>query len=164
MTNDTTHGKTFRFKKMAWIETKTPTITRRGLWLPADRPYSLHIEETADGKFKVNFERGGKQFSSLDEVKDAIQSYTETRLSESILSECNVETLSGRVQILEEALRRIAKWKGEFPSTGQAHDGGEPMSYSFCYGSNGERDFMRGIATDALNGIKTNLTQTIQPD
>lgn len=48
------------------------------------------------------------------------------------------------------ALQRIAKWKGEFPATGKFHDNGEPMSYSYCYGSNGERDFMRNLAAEAL--------------
>ncbi len=50
------------------------------------------------------------------------------------------------------ALTRIAKWFGEFPGTGKYHADGVPMSFSYCYGSNGERDFMRGIAQDALDG------------
>lgn len=51
---------------------------------------------------------------------------------------------------LEEALRRIEKWKGEFPDTGRTWDDGTPMSYSAVYGSNGERDYMRAIARRAL--------------
>jgi hypothetical protein len=50
------------------------------------------------------------------------------------------------------ALRRIEKWFGEFPETGKFWDDAEerPMSYGACYGSNGERDYMRGIAREAL--------------
>ena len=52
---------------------------------------------------------------------------------------------------MEAALKRIAKWFGEFPSTGCFYkDTGEQMSHGAVYGSNGERDFMRQIAQDAL--------------
>lgn len=55
---------------------------------------------------------------------------------------------------LEGALRRIAKWFGEFPETGRFFDKEktDPMSYAACWGSNGERDFMRKVAQDALDG------------
>ena len=57
-------------------------------------------------------------------------------------------------QRLRSVLERIKRWHGEFPPTGQIWpDGsGEMMSYAACYGSNGERDFMRKIASDALEG------------
>lgn len=45
------------------------------------------------------------------------------------------------------ALQRIEKWHGEFPS---ASFQGREVSYALAYGSNGERDFMRNIATEAL--------------
>lgn len=50
----------------------------------------------------------------------------------------------------EKALKFILKW--EFPPTGQFWDIDklQPMSYAACYGSNGERDFMRNVATEAL--------------
>ena len=51
---------------------------------------------------------------------------------------------------LRRALERIARWHGEFPATGQRWESGEPMSYSAAYGSNGERDYMRQVALDAL--------------
>lgn len=54
------------------------------------------------------------------------------------------------VQRLRAALERIAKWEGEFPSTGRTWDDGSPMSYAACFGSNGERDFIRQIARVAL--------------
>lgn len=55
-----------------------------------------------------------------------------------------------REQRLEEALKRIVKW--EFPPTGRYWDEEKtmPMSYQAAFGSNGERDFMRKIASDAL--------------
>lgn len=57
-----------------------------------------------------------------------------------------------RIAELEKALKRIETWRGEFPDTGRQWDDGSPMSFGACFGSNGERDFMRQIATDALNG------------
>ena len=54
------------------------------------------------------------------------------------------------VRGLVEALEQIARWDG-FPPTGKFWEGsGEPMSYSACYGSNGERDHMRNVAAEAL--------------
>jgi hypothetical protein len=63
-----------------------------------------------------------------------------------------------RVEKLEGALEKIERWHGELPATGRFWDdsAGEPkerpMSYSAVYGSNGERDYMRAIAAQALTG------------
>lgn len=53
---------------------------------------------------------------------------------------------------LRVALARIEKWFGEFPETGDFWDDDKsrPMSYAACYGSNGERDYMRAVARQAL--------------
>lgn len=54
---------------------------------------------------------------------------------------------------LRGALERIERWHGEFPATGRYWDepkNADPMSYSACFGSNGERDYMRQVARDAL--------------
>jgi len=51
-------------------------------------------------------------------------------------------------EALREALRRIEQW--EMPETGRVWDDGTPMSYSAAFGSNGERDVIRGIARAAL--------------
>lgn len=54
------------------------------------------------------------------------------------------------------ALRTIEAWKlpptGKFwPNTdGSNTDSDRPMSYGACYGSNGERDYMRAVARQAL--------------
>lgn len=53
---------------------------------------------------------------------------------------------------LREALTRVERWFGEFPETGRTWNDGSPMSYAACFGSNGERDFMRDIARQALSG------------
>lgn len=49
---------------------------------------------------------------------------------------------------MEAALQQIVAW--QFPPTGKTWNDGSPMSYGECYGSNGERDFMREIAIEAL--------------
>jgi len=51
---------------------------------------------------------------------------------------------------LVEALEKIERWFGEFPSTGEFWKDGTEISYAAQYGSNGERDFMRSIARAAL--------------
>ena len=48
------------------------------------------------------------------------------------------------------ALERIAKWFGEFPAVEDSHNPGGVISYGYAYGTNGERDFMRKIAKEAL--------------
>ena len=48
------------------------------------------------------------------------------------------------------ALAKIERWFGEFPDVPDRTRPGETISYGFAYGSNGERDFMRGIARAAI--------------
>lgn len=57
------------------------------------------------------------------------------------------------IEALRAALEKIERWFDEFPETGKmwpAKQGGGKVSYGSAYGSNGERDFMRGVARDAL--------------
>jgi hypothetical protein len=55
---------------------------------------------------------------------------------------------------LQDALKTVAQWK--FPATGKFWedvDGSisdREMSWGACYGSNGERDYMRNVAASAL--------------
>lgn len=58
--------------------------------------------------------------------------------------------ISSNERTLRAALERIARWHGEFPATGRTWPGGDPMSYAAAFGSNGERDFMRQVAREAL--------------
>lgn len=55
-----------------------------------------------------------------------------------------------RILKLEKALIKIEKWFEEFPKTGKFDSEGHEYSYGACYGSNGERDYMRNIAREAL--------------
>ncbi len=48
------------------------------------------------------------------------------------------------------ALERIERWFNEFPPSGRKWQDGSPMSYGAAFGSNGERDFMRKVARDAV--------------
>lgn len=61
-----------------------------------------------------------------------------------------LEVDTGRIDVLEKVLHRIVKWHGEFPLTETIGRDGKPLSYGACYGSNGERDYMREIASKAL--------------
>jgi len=54
---------------------------------------------------------------------------------------------------LVEALQRIERWFGEFPPVKSRE--GLPSTYGVEYGSNGERDYMRKIARDALATLPT---------
>lgn len=56
--------------------------------------------------------------------------------------------------VLVDALSKIEKWFGEFPPTGKTWATGEEMSYLAAYGSNGERDFMRSVAREALAAVR----------
>ncbi len=57
---------------------------------------------------------------------------------------------------LRAALEAISAW--QLPATGRFWENTDgsisdrPMSYGVCYGSNGERDYMRGVADAALKG------------
>ncbi len=57
-----------------------------------------------------------------------------------------------KLSAAREALALIYAWNS-FPSGGKWEDGRE-MSYGMAYGSNGERDYMRGIAFEALELTK----------
>lgn len=56
--------------------------------------------------------------------------------------------ITAKEEIMRKSLERIAKWFGEFPEVTLRN--GSPCSYGAAYGSNGERDFMRNLATKAL--------------
>jgi hypothetical protein len=71
-----------------------------------------------------------------------------------------------QISELSNALQRIEKWFGEFPSTGQFWDKDQtqPISYAAQYGSNGERDFIREIARVALVNAGIDLRPQESPD
>lgn len=65
-----------------------------------------------------------------------------------------VEALVAERDALKAALTRIETWHGEFPPTGEFWDAERtrPISYAVKHGSNGERDYMREVASAALKG------------
>ena len=68
------------------------------------------------------------------------------------------------IKTMRTALMRIKIWHGEFPETGRFWDepnNTKPMSYSACFGSNGERDYMREIASEAI-ALPDNSTEILQ--
>lgn len=64
------------------------------------------------------------------------------------VTEQEVETAKRNVPEAAAKIRRIATWFGEFPRVNDRQGG--TMSYGAAYGSNGERDYMRAIAVEAL--------------
>lgn len=62
------------------------------------------------------------------------------------------EAYKKRVEELEDALHKVAKW--ETPLTGKCWDDGSPTSYETEHGSNGVRDYFKALAMDALNSNK----------
>lgn len=63
-----------------------------------------------------------------------------------------IHPLEGPSDALVKALEKIEKWFGEFPETGRFWDDDKtrPITYGAAFGSNGERDFMRSIAREAI--------------
>jgi|SRR6478609_10250597 len=60
--------------------------------------------------------------------------------------------LQAKCERYQAALKIIQKW--QLPATGQFWDDEktQPMSYGAFYGSNGERDYMKNVANEALSG------------
>jgi hypothetical protein len=73
-----------------------------------------------------------------------------------------IERLRTKLATLQVALRRIQKWSGEFPETGQFFDNdpARPVSYGAAHGSDGERDFMRQVAANALLVAEPELAES----
>lgn len=76
-------------------------------------------------------------------------------LKEAIKAKEELDKIKVENNRLRAALERIEKWHGEFPDTGRQWDDGEAMSYMACFGSDGERDYMREAARLALLPAET---------
>ena len=74
---------------------------------------------------------------------------------DALTAEANWHAACDDINTLQTALRTILAW--ELPATGKFHSNGEPMSYSYCWGANGERDYMRNVAQRALNKVGTQV-------
>lgn len=62
--------------------------------------------------------------------------------------EC-VGKMHDELEIYRKALKIIEKWG--IPPTGKFHENGTPKSYDYCYGSNGEKDYIRSVASEAVD-------------
>ena len=64
------------------------------------------------------------------------------------------QKLKDKIEKMEAALKIVRDWK--LPTTGKFWDDDmmQPMSYGACYGSNGERDYMKNIANHGLSAWK----------
>lgn len=92
----------------------------------------------------------------MDAAKAAAQADCDRRtlsnINPNFLSE--LDTARAEIGRLRAALAKIERW--ELPRTGRVWNDNAPpspendMSYGALYGSNGERDFMRQVARDAL--------------
>lgn len=102
---------------------------------------------------KAGFIAGAVHESGRVEVDDV--NAAAAFVSDLILAAFEAPTMTTDVGVLRKALQRIERWFGEFPPTGQFWDRErtQPMSYAGAYGTNGERDYMRGVARDALAAI-----------
>src|SRR5476651_990991 len=66
------------------------------------------------------------------------------------------DELKAKITRLTDALKLIADWKPPRVKTPKIRNGEltgeiEEVSYSYAYGSNGERDYFRKIANDAMD-------------
>lgn len=129
---------------------------------------------TLIGTYRVwtHAEANGRWFWCLDGVKSgdaqdegAAKAAAQADYEQRILSALNTDLLSELEAVKAErdgllaALAKIERW--ELPRTGRRWNENEPltpeneMSYGALYGSNGERDFIRGIARTTLTGDTT---------
>lgn len=63
-----------------------------------------------------------------------------------------IEGYAEKAKALEDALEKIAKWRREFPETGEFWSDVTAVSYRDANGGpDGERDYTRTVAGDALD-------------
>jgi len=71
-----------------------------------------------------------------------------------IVREDEYHSLVEKAHRMKKALVKIRKWYGEFPRSQRYFEDGREMSYGSAFGSNGERDYMRRVADNALNNYE----------
>lgn len=91
-------------------------------------------------RIKKSVELAEKEGENMDDISWGMQ--------EGILISYNE---AKKILFAVEALQKVMEWK--MPVTGQFwdKDGKEPMSYAAAFGSNGERDYIKSIANDAIS-------------
>lgn len=106
------------------------------------------------GMYRDDFRR----LRLIEEENSTLRNQIELLERRLATSEAARTGLVGVIHRQKEALEKIERWVGEFPDTGRtwpADQGGGPVSYGAQYGSNGERDYMRGVARAALKARET---------
>lgn len=117
-----------------------------------------------DEYYEVVNERGdalqATEYEGLEQIADALNGFEgNLRISTAleINQHCDNQMLKTENDYLKaenskmrQALEVVANWR--LPSTGKFwnDDKTDPMSYGACYGSSGERDYIKSIATEAL--------------
>lgn len=71
--------------------------------------------------------------------------------------------IAPNVEAMRKALERIERWFGEFPPTADKWPDGSAVSYGAAYGSNGERDYMRKVAREALASAPSAIVPPREP-
>lgn len=121
---------------------------------PADIKTALKNIDAMEGAIcglRQRLERGGRAMSDWQAKCQVL----EMQLT---AARATIASLQGELERKTAALTKIEKWFGEFPPTGEfwpKTDGtisDRPMSYGACFGSNGERDYMRSVARAPLGG------------
>ena len=85
-------------------------------------------------------------------VKETIEQVQNTISHNTMLDEEDRSALAsaiGHLRRMEAALTKIEKWHGEVPLVWDRITQ-QRVPYSLLYGSNGERDYMRDVASAAL--------------
>lgn len=99
-----------------------------------------------------------KKYTAIRTGEASFWRITDDENGDNILSVHDIadqlNALTAQLAAMQAALEKIGRWQGEFPHTEQFHADGTEMSYGWCYGSNGERDYMRQIARQALEVTK----------
>jgi hypothetical protein len=93
------------------------------------------------------------QDGELDAIKDLARCNAAYReLQQQVTQQAaTISTLEATNRDLIAALKQIYAW--QMPSSGLFNADGTPMDYAWAFGSNGERDFIRGLARTAIEFV-----------
>ena len=96
----------------------------------SEKPFEFTIDEV--------FQAADKEIARIPDYQETVRLLRQER-----------RQLDAELARLREALEQIIRWDG-FPESGRYWEDGRAMSYSAAFGSNGERDYMRTLAQEAL--------------
>jgi len=141
-----------------------------GPWFWGEDPEVDPAREIAELRKQLAFSESMRPHWAQGFTSDGVAAQVQTAALASVWeflgvasqTDCMVRLHELREQLAtaRAALERISRWHGEFPPTGKFWENtngtisDRPMQYGACYGSNGERDFMRAIAGNALDATQ----------